>query len=628
MRRSCSNSSKTSSRSLAGPPNAPYRPRPRWTICAALAIAAALGACNGSGDSGGGDTPPPGGGGSQEACAASSVERDLDAPAATSPAAIARKAEAFDGNPRGRVLDALWLHQSRADRIRRPTSLAEGRDFVDIGEIAVIQDEGDLIEPPNQYDLRNLGLRFARNPSGGYDITRIDGTFRTSVGSRLTLTDDDSAPLNVPFNFSFYGRIQATAFVNSDGNITFEEEDRASTERNVSRLLTGPPRIAPFLADLDPSTGGRVLGNAASDQYTITWCGVRGFDSTQTTNVQVTLLPTGVIEMKFGAVSLADAIVGLSPGRTDNFTAVNLSDNSTIRGGTGAVGERFADTAQLDTVELARKFYRTHPDNYDQFVIWTDRSVLDDSFAFETTVANEVRGIGLDVFDRSRDFGSGGRLHSYVMMDAITKYPDDPLQTFLGENNTVSVLGQEVGHRWLTFMEFRNHTGVQSDALLGRDRAHWSFFMDSDASVMEGNDIEDLGGGSFRTVGAVRRYSLLDQYAMGLIPETQVPPFFYVDNPVNVSGSQGASSPPRIGVTFNGTRRDVLIQDIVAIHGPRQPSTAESPRVHRQAFILVVSAGRSPDNAQVAKVDRIRSAWESFFRQATDGRMEVVTTLR
>ena len=41
--------------------------------------------------------------------------------------------------------------------------------------------------------------------------------------------------------------------------------------------------------------------------------------------------------------------------------------------------------------------------------------------------------------------------------------------------------------------------------------------MDSDASVMEGNDIEDLGGGSFRTVGAVRRYSRLDQYAMGLL---------------------------------------------------------------------------------------------------------------
>ena len=55
--------------------------------------------------------------------------------------------------------------------------------------------------------------------------------------------------------------------------------------------------------------------------------------------------------------------------------------------------------------------------------------------------------------------------------------------------------------------------------------------MDSDASVMEGNDIEDLGGGSFRTVGAVRRYSRLDQYAMGLRGRAEVPPFFYVAEP-------------------------------------------------------------------------------------------------
>ena len=99
--------------------------------------------------------------------------------------------------------------------------------------------------------------------------------------------------VNVPFSFPFYGRGQTTAFVNSDGNITFEQEDRASTDRNVARLLTGPPRVAPFLADLDPSAGGRVFANAAADQYTVTWCGVRGFDSTRTVNAQATLLPDG-----------------------------------------------------------------------------------------------------------------------------------------------------------------------------------------------------------------------------------------------------------------------------------------------------------------------------------------------
>jgi hypothetical protein len=617
MRRSFSSSSKTSSK------------RSIRTLLALAAAAALISACEGSGGGGNGSPTPPPGGGAESPCTATSVEPDLLEVAATAPESIRRKSEVSDGNPRARLLDALWLHRSRADRIRRPVSVDAGaRDAVDIGQIAVIQDEGDLTEPPNVYDLRNLGLRFTRNSAGGYNVSRIDGAFRTGVGTRLTLTDDDSTRLDVPFAFSFYGRNQQAAFINSDGNITFEEEDRASTDRNIARLLTGPPRVALFLADLDPSTAGRVLARAASDEYTVTWCGIRGFESTRTTNAQVTLLANGAVEMKFGEVTLAEAIVGLSPGRTGDFTPVNLSDSGTIAGGAGAVGERFADQLQLDTVELARKFYRTHADDYDQLVFWTDETLIDNAFAYESTVANEVRGIGLNVFDASRDFGSAGRLRSFTMMDWIGKYPDDPLQTFLGENNTVSLLGQEAGHRWLAFLEFRNHTGARSEALLGRDQAHWSFFMDSDASVMEGNDIEDLGGGSFRTVGAVRRYSLLDQYAMGLVSESQVPSFFYVDNPVNVSGGRDASSAPRTGVTFNGTRRDVLIQDIVAVLGQRSPSAAESPRIHRQAFVLVVGRNRSPDSAQVAKVDRIRLAWETFFQQATDGRMEARTALR
>ena len=197
---------------------------------------------------------------------------------------------------------------------------------------------------------------------------------------------------------------------------------------------------------------------------------------------------------------------------------MNLSDSGPTAGGTGAVGERFADQSQLDLVALTRKFYQTHADNFDQLVLWTDSAIVQDAFAYETTVANEIRGIGVDIYDASRDFGSGGRLRSLAVMDWLGKYPDDPTQKFLGENNTLSVLGQEVGHRWLAFLEFRDRTGQRvrrrcSAAAL----AHWSFFFDSDASVMEGNDIEDLGGGAFRTTAAVQRYSRLDQYAMGLL---------------------------------------------------------------------------------------------------------------
>ncbi len=598
-------------------------------LLAALLIGGLLSACGGS-NNGGNQPPsnnPPSG---SNPCSSSSVEPEEEAPLTGQVTTPSTKERGIDGSSRWRVLDALWTHRQYADRQPPTQQITTGRAAADIGDIAIVQDEGDLILPPNQFDLRGSGLRFTRNSSGGYDVRRIDATFRTALGRQLTLDDDATTEVDVPFGFSFYGRSQTVAFVNSDGNVTFEEGDKASTERNVARLLTGPPRVSLFLADLDPSAGGRVYVNAAADQYTVTFCTVLGFDSTRTLTAQTTLLPDGTIEMKYAdsGSTLGDAVVGLSPGHTGEFRPVNLSDTGPTGGGSAAVGERFAEQGELDTVALVKKFYQSHPDNYDQLVIWTDAAIVRDAFAYETTVANEIRGIGIDIYDASGDFGSAGRLRSFTVMDWLGKYPDDPTLKFLGENNTLSVLGQESGHRWLAFLEFRDHTGRQSEALLGRGLAHWSFFFDSDASVMEGNDIEDLGGGSFRTVAAVQRYCLLDQYAMGLVASSQVPPFFYVENPTNVVPNRDNESAPRVGVTFNGTRRDVLIQDVIAVMGARSPSVADSPKLHRQAFVYLVSAGRTADAGQVDKVDRIRRQWEPFFLQATDGRMRVETRLR
>ena len=569
-------------------------------------------------------TPSPNPG-SPDPCASVTLEA-LQAPEV----ATAAKARPADGDPRWRVLDALWMH--RQGRMQRRVSEGIGpiaATSTDIGDVAVLRDEGDLVLPANLFDLKGSGVRFTRDAGGGYEVRQIDGGFRGTLGTRLNLADDDSARVDVPFPFPFYGSSETAAFVNSDGNVTFREGDNASTDRNIARVLAGAPRVAPFFADLDPSTGGGVFVHAAQDQYTVTWCKVRGFDSTDATTVQVTLLPDGVIEARYSsAISLQNVVVAVTPGRTADFRPVDLSSAGPTAGGSGAVGERFADQALLDAVAVGQAFYRTHPDSYDQLVVWTDSRLIEDAFAFEVTVANEVQGIGLDVFDFSRDYGSGGQLRSYAVMDFLGKYPDDPQQRFLGENTTVSVLGQEVGHRWLAYFDFRDHTGQRSDLLLGRQEAHWSFFFDSDGSVMEGNDIEALGGGSFRTVGAVNKFSRLDQYAMGLVPPADVPPSFYVADPVNLSEQKDRESAPDIGVTFNGTRRDVLIEDIIAIHGPRVPAAADAPRVHRQAFVYVVSRGRDVEAAQVEKVDRIRRQWTTFFEAATENRMRAETRLQ
>jgi hypothetical protein len=590
----------------------------------AAALALIFVACGG----GGGGTPSPSPSpspGTQNPCV-NALEAGLDAAleAPRLPDGPPKDPAPIDDSTRWRVLEDLWTNRAAAARVA-PQALTAPTRSADIGDIAVLHDQGDLILPANAFDLQGAGLRFSRNDAGGYDVGRVEATFRGTLGTRLPLGDDDSREANVPFTFAFYGRGHAGAFVNSDGNITFDEEDRASTERSVSRLLTGPPRVAPLLSDLDPSAGGSVWLHAAADQFTVTWCNVPEWDSPRRATVQVSLLPDGAVEVKIdGATTVLDAVVGLSPGRTGEFRPVDLSAPGPTPGGSAAVGERFSERGQLDTVSVARRFYQTHADAYDQLVMWTDTRVLTTAFAYESTVANEIRGIGQDLYDISREWGSGGRLRSVVVMDALTKYPDDPRARVLRQETTLSLLGHETGHRWLALIEFRDHEGRRSTKLLGRDEVHWSFFFDSDASFMEGNDIEDRGGGSFRTQAVVSRYNLLDQYAMGLVHEHEVPPFFYVDAPTNTT--RQPSDPPALNVEFNGTRRDVLIQDVVAIHGPRVPSADGSPRLHRQAFIYITRAA-SPDPAQVAKLDRIRREWEPFFFQATDNRMQVETRL-
>lgn len=603
----------------------------------ALVIAVALGmlagACGGSGGGSSSTTPTP-------APAPSPSTNPCDGIAAAAAVAVesARvdgrptkpRGPAIDRDPRYALFDALWTHEARR-RQTSPQAFSAQASGADVGEIAVIQDNGDIILPANAFDVVGTGLTFAPNAAGGYDVRRGDAAFQKDLGTRLTLGDDDTSEVPAAFNVSFFGKSHASAFVNSDGNVTFNEGDTASTERDISRFLTGAPRVAVSFADLDPSAGGGVFVNAQSDTFTVTWCKVPGFDDPATLTAQAVIARDGTITIRVATgTTRKDAIVGVSPGHTNVFKPADLtaSASGSIDGGAGAVGERFAASDVVDLVTLAQTFYQTHPDAYDQLLIWSDRRLITDAFAYETTVANEIRGIGTDIYDSSRTFGSAGRLRSLVMMDSVTKYPADPQQVFLGENSTVSLIGQEAGHRWLAFLNIRDAGGAVSNVLLGRDQAHWSFFTDSDASVMEGNDIEDLGGGSFRTVGAVSRYSALDQYAMGLRDESEVPRFFYVENPVNVQPPQQADSAPRRGVTFSGTRRDVLLQDVVAAMGPRNPPAAASPRVHAQAFIHLVSAGRQADAANVSKIDRFRTEWEGFFLRATDGRMRADTRLR
>ena len=516
------------------------------------------------------------------------------------------------------------LHFSDAARARVKTATVRPAADRDENNIAILEDSGELIAEPNFFDLVNKGLRFSPG-TASFAVSSISGEFRQRLGSELTLGDDDSVAQTIEFPFDFYGKRFTSLFVNSDGNLTFEEPDNASTERGATRLSSGAPRIAPFFADLDPSAGGGVFVDSTADALTVTWCAVPAFDSPLTMTVQATLLRGGTIDYRFGVPTLMEGLVGVSPGRTESFFAVDLTEMAAAHRAPVAFAEIFSSSYALDVVAAAKRFYATHPDDFDQLVFWTEAPVLTDAFAYQTAVKNSITGIGLGVEDFAAELGSAGALQSIVNMDRIAKYGDSPSAKVFGENSALGILAHETGHRWLTRIQFIDHNRQMSDVLLGRQRAHWSFFADTDGSVMEGNEIQDLGGGSFRTGSITEKFSRLDMYAMGLATAAEVPSWFYVESPL---GRYDREEGTTANVTFNGTRRNVLIQDVIDALGPRVPAAAAAPRVHRQAHIFVRRTNAFQNPQDLTRLSRIRQDFGPFFSRATEGRMTVRTTLQ
>ena len=321
-----------------------------------LVIALVSPACGGSGGSGPSTAPSPSP--SARPTIANPCTAALQAIAETPPfvhSSASLKEHGGLGNDKRDPREHLWSHRAAPLEGRVTTLDVRAAAAGDVGDIAVLQDNGSLIIRPNPFTLAGQGVRFQRNGSGGYDVSQTDASFRPNLGARITLADDDAFQAAIPFAFPFYGGSQTAAFVNSDGNITFGRGDTSTDERGLARLLSGAPRVAPFFADLDPSAGGGMFVASGPDALTVTWCSVHGFDSPSTVTTQASLLPDGSVEVRFASVGLGEAIVALSPGATDAFAPVDLRAAGPTAGGGAAVGERFAAAASLDLASTARR---------------------------------------------------------------------------------------------------------------------------------------------------------------------------------------------------------------------------------------------------------------------------------
>jgi len=282
---------------------------------------------------------------------------------------------------------------------------------------------------------------------------------------------------------------------------------------------------------------------------------------------------------------------------------------------------------------ISREFYRSHGDDYDFLVIFTNFDFLPpapNAAAFFTPVQNQVQGIGLESFDRSAEYSASGnplaRLQGTIDMASFNNYTLEPADPDF--ENTLRVLAHEFSHRWGAYVHFREENGEESDALLGLDDAHWSYLLNSAGSTLYGNNWQDNGDGTFTSLAAEqgqenlafgRIFSSLDLYLMGFLDADAVPDLMLLASP-----GIDAAQPPRLGETLVGTPSRIDIEQIIAAEGERLPTAAEAPRDFRIGYIFAVipgtwSADEATDLAAVAGIAALRDEWARRFSLLTDG---------
>lgn len=548
--------------------------------------------------------------------------------------APARTLPGVCGTERGARAAAPAEHEAQWRRLRglRPAlRSAESPWARDYGHIAVMDSRGGVVMEPNAFNLTGRSIVFTPADAGAsrYRLATGPQAYDAQAAAQgqavASLGDDDYRSIGLPFDFPFFGQRHRTMFVHSDGSVTFLQPDADSSARSLGRLFSGPPRIAPLFADLDPSRGGAVSVTLEASRVTVSWRDVpeyRDFGVGPRLTFQLVLESSGGIAFHYFSGTASAAVVGIAPGYLQGSAEVTDYDAPPAGEFSSAIAERFGSERSLDIVRIAQRFYETHDDAYDYLVIFNSLgiSAAPNAVAYEVTVRSNTTGIGDQTLDRGFVYGSPWRLQAVLNMGPLSQYPRDPYARVgsrgaITGDSTMTILGHEAGHLFLALASVRDPNRPSDLPMLGAQLAHWSFNFNSDASLLEGNRIADNGDGTFLTTAAVEGFSALDQYLMGLRGPGEVDPSFYVTN-----SNFSRSLLPRVNVTIRGQRRGVTVEELVAAEGRRTPDDTVAQRLFRFAFLLIVAPGTQPSAEELAQLETYRAEFEPFFHRATGGR--------
>lgn len=282
------------------------------------------------------------------------------------------------------------------------------------------------------------------------------------------------------------------------------------------------------------------------------------------------------------------------------------------------------DASYAEAFELARiAWYESQPDYARAIIVFTSFDEGGDNL-FYVPLANDVSGLGETQAASIFDDTPSTVLDGYIWMGSLDRLEE------AGEAYFREAFLHEVAHRWGSYVAV-DHPGLDDDALRGRQSSHWSFFVDSQYSPMEGNHwiFSNLNISTELFDPPHFEFSSLDLYLMGVLQPEHVQPFNIVTgyggvSPAWLEPTPSTSPAHRIGevvTLFNPTLSRVTIEDIIRGSGERFPPAVDRQVIWPVGVVYLSNGFSTPTFSDFQRLDAHLQRLAVDFATATGGRM-------
>jgi hypothetical protein len=379
--------------------------------------------------------------------------------------------------------------------------------------------------------LRQLGLR--------QTVATADGHGLSYYQDPQLIFSDHSGPITLR-DFQVAGDVATVRFKPAYDGSEIETWQRVSTRQVSGRLISV----------FEPSWPSRVLDRVLSgerwgwDQLGLYWGELlaEGAEPGSGSSVWLRMTPENLprVEVRsLGAdVQYSSHVVNIVlPGFGDGF--VN-------------------DDYDFDLAQVTTKFYQSFADSYDSIAVVPEEFHIASYGAFHRNVQNQVRGIGLNVFDDSLAYGSQShRLRSVELYTshALTRH---------------STSTHEISHQWAAFIDWTRLNGLQRaghqpsshDPLWANGETLLGAVLSPYRRVRR-----SATGWEIEQTPAPLRMHPLSLYAMGHLAREHVPEITLFDEQGQFDPT--TSTAPAAGTAVTGGVRTATIYNVIGMLGER-----------------------------------------------------------